>query len=493
MNAPEATGLGVLQRALVRGASLVVPAEARAEWRREWLAELWHVRRACAAGGRDGWRGEREATCFCLGAFQDAFCVRRHAERRPALPGWLEGSPLQCLLVLGAALAGCWLAAAMLPGVRAERSLQSYRSYAGVVLIRDANSRNDATASILPSQFRAWAAGRRLYFDDFAFYQVAPRRVSAGGSLTGVWRVASASSNLFALLRLPLEFAQRAAADGLPAMVLSQRVWEKEFGGDPRVVGEVVRVSGREARIAGVAPRGSWRLPEKVDAWMLVPDSAFAAGRAGYVAAHLTHTGASLMWAPRQLITEYGPHDTERDLLGVSLDDQMPPPDAVFLFAMLLAMLAVPAVTTVSMGECNFASHRPSWQRRVCRWGFFLGKVALVLPAAYFASFDLAYARSTPYAALPVYLQAAAAFSLCLLGLSWACSDQRRRCPVCLHRVTHPARVGLVSQTFLGWNGTELMCMGGHTLLHVPALPTSWFATQRWLYLDGSWDFLFAG
>jgi hypothetical protein len=34
--------------------------------------------------------------------------------------------------------------------------------------------------------------------------------------------------------------------------------------------------------------------------------------------------------------------------------------------------------------------------------------------------------------------------------------------------------------------------MGGHTLLHVPGLPTSWFSTQRWLYLDTSWGFLFA-
>jgi hypothetical protein len=34
--------------------------------------------------------------------------------------------------------------------------------------------------------------------------------------------------------------------------------------------------------------------------------------------------------------------------------------------------------------------------------------------------------------------------------------------------------------------------MDGHTLLHVPGLPTSWFGTQRWLYLDTSWGFLFA-
>jgi hypothetical protein len=35
--------------------------------------------------------------------------------------------------------------------------------------------------------------------------------------------------------------------------------------------------------------------------------------------------------------------------------------------------------------------------------------------------------------------------------------------------------------------------MGGHTLLHVPSLPTSWFSSQRWMFLDSSWEFLFAG
>jgi hypothetical protein len=59
--------------------------------------------------------------------------------------------------------------------------------------------------------------------------------------------------------------------------------------------------------------------------------------------------------------------------------------------------------------------------------------------------------------------------------------------------VEHPAQVGQASRTFLAWNGTELMCMDGHTLLHVPGMPTSWFSVQRWLYLDTSWEFLFAG
>jgi hypothetical protein len=69
--------------------------------------------------------------------------------------------------------------------------------------------------------------------------------------------------------------------------------------------------------------------------------------------------------------------------------------------------------------------------------------------------------------------------------------DQRRRCPVCLQMLRNPVRVGQPSRNFLAWNGTELICVAGHGFLHVPEMPTSWFSTQRWLYLDASWRSIF--
>jgi hypothetical protein len=90
------------------------------------------------------------------------------------------------------------------------------------------------------------------------------------------------------------------------------------------------------------------------------------------------------------------------------------------------------------------------------------------------------------------YIQLVSSFSICLFGLRWVLRDQRQRCPVCLRRLTHPARVGQPSRSFLDWNGIELICVGGHGMLHIPEMQTSWFDTQRWLYLDSSWDVLFA-
>jgi hypothetical protein len=106
---------------------------------------------------------------------------------------------------------------------------------------------------------------------------------------------------------------------------------------------------------------------------------------------------------------------------------------------------------------------------------------------------DLAYGCTAFGRERAVYIQLVSTFAMCLFGFRWVLKAQRQRCPVCVCRVAHPAQVGQASRTFLDWNGTEMMCMGGHTLLHVPSLPTSWFGAQRWLYLDTSWNFLFAG
>ena len=184
--------------------------------------------------------------------------------------------------------------------------------------------------------------------------------------------------------------------------------------------------------------------------------------------------------------------DDKLDIYGVSFAGRLRDPRGIFEFGLILALLALPAVTSVTLSESNYSSHRPSRKHTVVRWAFLAAKFLLVSAIAYFASLDLAWWNSSNYSPLAEFAQIAWSFSICLFGFRWALSYQRRRCPVCLRRVTHPAQVGIASRTFLGWNGTEMMCMGGHTLLHVPSLPTSWFGGQRWLYLDSSWEFLFA-
>jgi hypothetical protein len=400
------------------------------------------------------------------------------------------------LLVL---LAASYILALLLPGVRAERTLWQRPVNSDLVLIQLAAADMGAQPTITPQLFRSWRGQRQRFFDGFAFYRVQRQPVRLATDPVGApdqaaWQVAHASANLLALLGLPVEFADAAPADGtLPAILLSERTWKRDFGADPHVSGQTIRLDQRTMRIAGIAPDSSLGLPGSVDAWELDPAGISSSSSPGFVLARLTPAGKSLMDSQSVHISSNDPDYENEDLLGIALEQNQPATQTVYLFALLLALLALPAITTVSLGEASTHPHATSWTQRLFRWSFFAAKAALLLPIIYFASINLAYGFTMLSREQSIYIQLAATFGMCLFSLRWALKDQRQRCPVCMHLVTHPAQVGQASRTFLDWNGTEMMCMGGHTLLHVPSLPTSWFGAQQWLYLDTSWNFLFAG
>jgi MacB-like periplasmic core domain len=478
--------LGWLRRALVRGAALLVPAGMRAEWVREWQAEIWHVERS----GAGGWA----ATAFCLGAVQDAWCLWQQARGDKGLPASLHGSAGQSLLAMATVLAASCLIAYLLPEARSAINPLPVSARTGLILIQKAAGEKGDGMSIPFEQFLAWSRSRQHYFDEMAFYRMSRETVLDGDSLKGGWKVAYATSNLFTLLGVPvrLEDDGAVADDGMPAVIISDAMWRRAFGFDPDVVGRILRVGRREARIAGVVAGRSWKLPGHADAWVLEPQAAMTAHAGGNVVAHLTSAGRAQMWAGSVRITASEPDNRELDLVGFSIGEEAASPWQLYQFALFLALLSLPAITTVSLGEYGSSPHRPQWPRRIVRWLYFGAKIVLLLPIVYYLSIDLAYWRLFGSAYAADYIQMVSAFTLCLGGMRWVLLDQRQRCPVCLRRVAHPAQVGLASRTFLAWNGTELVCAGGHTLLHVPGLPTSWFGTQRWLYLDASWDFLFA-
>lgn len=480
--------------AMLRAASLLVPLRRREDWWREWRNELWHVRREQATERTVRWRAEHEVTAFCRGAFRDALCLRRETGGPETAHGSVWGSPGHCIFGFAAVLSAGFAVALLLPGVRAVSGAPRFRINPGLILIRSARS-DDAASTISREEFRRWTARRQRYFDEFAFYSVSRERIWAGSPAETQWPVAHASANLFAMLGVPLRFALPAdgSESGKPVAILSCAAFEREFGGHAQSVWTTVRIGQMDVRLGGVAPCGGWALPGDVDAWLLEPGSALAADTAGYVVAHLTPQGQAAMTGSRVAIAEDGADDADSYLWGDALEGQARGPWDIYLFSVLLAFLALPAVTSVTMGETSFSSQRPSMRQQLRRRGFLAAKIVLLLPIVWCVPVDLAYWHAASSSAAAQYVQLIASFSICLLGMRWILLDQRRRCPVCLRRVSNPARVGDASRTFLGWNGTEMMCLGGHTLLHVPGLPTSWFATQRWLYLDRSWEFLFAG
>jgi hypothetical protein len=44
--------------------------------------------------------------------------------------------------------------------------------------------------------------------------------------------------------------------DGAPMVVLSDALWNRDFGADPSIAGRMVQIGQREVRVGGVAPAG---------------------------------------------------------------------------------------------------------------------------------------------------------------------------------------------------------------------------------------------
>jgi hypothetical protein len=475
----------------LRCASFLVPGRQREEWWLEWSSELWHVRHACTPEHGISWAAEREVSAFCFGAFQDALCLRGQAAPRRIPRATTMGSPAQCMLLLAALVAISCGIGLLLPGVLAILHTPHYRDAGNLMLIRDANYASESIPTISTAQYQVWKLRRQQLFDNFAYYRLSHESVSDATHRKAAKGVAIASANLFTLLGLPIQFAPDKIRGDLPKLILSYPMWKNEFGADTRVAGRVIRVGSRDAVISGVAPSESWRLPGKVDAWLLEPDSQDISEGMGFVVAHLKPSSLHDQWGSSWHMSAPKPDHSLDDFVCASLKARTRGPGDIFLFAVFLACLALPATTSLPLGEYRVTSRKLPWSKRLRRWCFLGTKVALLLPIVYFVSLDLAHFRATVDPASSEYIQLVSAFSICLFGLRWSLRDQRQRCPVCLGKLTHPARVGQPSRTFLAWNGTELICVVGHGLLHVPEMPTSWFSTQRWLYLDPSWEILF--
>ncbi len=149
------------------------------------------------------------------------------------------------------------------------------------------------------------------------------------------------------------------------------------------------------------------------------------------------------------------------------------------LHALLVTFLVLPAITSLRLGEYPANSHSPPLATRLRRWFFFAIKIAFII--------QILSCTAVSSELIQPYV-----WAVYLLAFRWALIDQRQRCPVCLRLLTSPTRIGAPSQTFLEWYGIELMCAKGHGLLYVPEIPTSCYSTQRWLYLDPSWNSLFS-
>ena len=474
-------------RAVIRSASLLVPFHARLEWLTEWTSELWYVRRGNSSGFFARASVECKAMRFCLGAFKDAFWVRRNCGGLDVPRAGLLDSPFRCVLFLSVLAAVSIALALRLPGGLDTILPVPYPDAANLVVI-SAEQRYIARSPTVPvEQYQSLSNRAEQQFSGVAFYQPVRTEVRTARGQTRQISIALASSNLFELVTeaVPASVAAAGRPEHTAALILSYQAWRKYFDADPHVERRVIEVAGQKAVVSGVIPENFWRLPGRVDAWLLEDERALAAlppSSKGFVLARL-RTGLAHVARGRQwrlsVLNKNGGYDhfecQSQARLGLIAD---------YLLIFLIALAVLPAVTSFSLGQYAANRNSPGWRIRSRRWIFLGLKGALLLPIVLCGPFDLASVVASggiqPHAILIGFV----------FAFRWALTDQRKRCPVCLRLLSNPARIGTPSRIFLEWYGTELMCPQGHGLLHVREVPTS-HNIQQWLYLDRSWSALF--
>ena len=480
----------IVPRLMLLCAAFFVPARRRRAWLQDWTSELWYVLEASHTRSESLFRRQSAAIAFCAGAFRDAWCLWCEPSAMSTLAETsATKSVWRCALLLSLAAIVTSTLALLLPGVRSSVLPSPYRDSRSLVLL----SRTDLSEqlpSIRMRQVRLWQGLGQHLFSEFAFYEPTVKPLLIGSRYTSGLHIARATANLFPLLGGSLAGAEVTE----PTLFVSDAVWQQQFHSDSRLLHTIVKVGIHKVRLAGVLPRDQWRLPGKFDAWLLEParSSAIPGSAQGVVVARLLPSAENLERGEQWKISSRRPDGDIAYFQCTALSIRDRNPQRLFLFALLLALLALPATTSLPLGEYPVSGANISWSLRVRRWMFLTVKFGLLVPTLCFGALDLAYAFPIAPTSSQ-YIQLSVSFLFGLFGFRWILRDQRRRCPVCLSTLTNPARVGEPSRNFLGWNGTELICAGGHGLLHVPELPTSWFGTQRWLYLDSSWSSLFLG
>ena len=262
---------------VIRAASPLVPYDIRAEWMREWRAELAFV---CARAQRLGRR--MPVTCFwrACGAFVHAAWLRwdrwriemliqdlRHALRAlRAKPGFTTVTVLTLAIGIGgnAAIFGAVNAVLLrpLPYPDADRIVQVFKTS-----VKQPDRIGGTTS---PPDFADWRRDNVVFTGLGGF-------VEGSYSLTGDGAAeqipgASVTGDFFDVFGTTPQYGRTLsvaddAVGGRDVVVLSHAVWVRRFGSDPRIVGELITLESMPYEVVGVMPAG-FDYPLQAELWV---------------------------------------------------------------------------------------------------------------------------------------------------------------------------------------------------------------------------------
>jgi putative ABC transport system permease protein len=203
--------------------------------------------------------------------------------------------------------------------------------------------------------FRDWR-DQSTSFDAMAYYSSRETSVMPGSAAeyAQVTRVSPEFFRVFgvepATGRLFTEEELKQGGGG--ALVISHAYWQSHFGGDPRVLGQTVRMYGKAISITGVMPP-SFRFPDKTDFWfpantVFREPTAEYRGAHGYFAVGRLKPGVSVERAQteiasiaRRLEQQYPQSNKGRSVVVTRIRDEMTGDIRVTLYLLLGAVSVV--------------------------------------------------------------------------------------------------------------------------------------------------------
>jgi hypothetical protein len=464
---------------LVRLASLLVPARYRQDWRREWESEIYH-----ATLIREVPR--LEALRFAFGSFHDAVWYRTNRVDRKDLiedlirdAGHRIESASFCLWALAGLIVAIVLLSGLLPTTRAVVMPLPYRDAGRIATVAQGGPTFATRSGVRAGWVQLWQRESKL-LADAAMYAWKEESLTDPSGVHRAVVTARVSPNFFSLLG-----ARTDASLGPDSVLLSHDFWERS-GLKPD---SHITLGGRTYRVAGVLERRFWFLSRDVKAWRVASAQEWPAAGA--------HVG---------VVVRLAPHVSEREAeteLGSILQNAGTP-----VWASLVEITPLQDRVRSVFGSFGLAFSLSlvivagSLRLQVRHWFrplgsiFFLSKTALLLAAVLLCGLEFTRAAAINMIGGTDLLTEPLSTWLFLMSsmgvLTWSIQDQRKRCRVCMRRLGLAAQVGCPGCLLLNWAGTELVCIEGHGMLHVPEMVSCWHETDRWTTLDDSWMELFA-
>jgi putative ABC transport system permease protein len=251
---------------LIKFVGVLVPRRLRADWRREWDAELRYREESLADWDRLDWRNKLDLLRRSLGAFWDALLlqprrledemiqdIRIGLRALGSQPGFTFAAALALALGIGATTLIFSVVNAVLlrplPFHDADRVIRIEERHR-----QSANTSNFTYASFLD-------LGRQTA----SLEHIAASRFGTANLTDGAEPERISSLQVSAEYFSTLGVAPALGRDFLPdedapgrnnVVIISHGLWQRRYGADPNLVGKTIKVGGAGVTVVGVMPGG---------------------------------------------------------------------------------------------------------------------------------------------------------------------------------------------------------------------------------------------